>query len=102
MSKGKTIVQACHASIEAFLKSQKKSPETTRQWIETGMQKTVLKIENLKEMLQLFETIKNLFPTALIKDAGKTQLKPGTITALGIGPAPAKELDRVTGKLKLL
>lgn len=38
---------------------------------------------------------------ALIRDAGRTQIAAGSITVLGIGPGPCKEIDRITGGLKL-
>jgi PTH2 family peptidyl-tRNA hydrolase len=41
-------------------------------------------------------------PCALITDAGKTVIAPGTKTAVGIGPAKEEDIDRLTQDLKLL
>lgn len=38
----------------------------------------------------------------LYRDAGKTQVLPGTVTALGIGPASAEEVAKILPNLKLL
>ena len=40
--------------------------------------------------------------SALIRDAGKTQLDPGTITCLAIGPDEVKKVDSVSGDLKMM
>jgi PTH2 family peptidyl-tRNA hydrolase len=40
-------------------------------------------------------------PHALIIDRGLTQIPEGTVTCLGIGPAPAGMVDRLTGNLQL-
>lgn len=38
----------------------------------------------------------------LQEDAGRTQIAAGSRTVLAIGPAPVRELDSITGHLKLL
>ena len=48
------------------------------------------------------EVIKRKIPCFIVKDAGLTQLPPGSTTALGIGPFSSIEIDKITGNLKLL
>ncbi len=99
MGKGKIAAQCAHASIEAMLKSDKGD---VAEWRASGMKKIVLKISSKKELLELFEKMKKKFPTALIKDAGLTQIESGEATCIGIGPAEEKEIDEFVGHLKLL
>ena len=40
--------------------------------------------------------------TYLVADAGHTQLEPGTVTVLGIGPGPVHVIDKITGKNGML
>jgi len=103
MGKGKIAAQCSHASIAAFLKSQeRKWGNEYEAWLSEGMQKIVVKVESEKELLQLFEQVKNKFPAALIIDAGHTQVNPNTKTCIGIGPASENDLKKYTGHLKLL
>jgi len=100
MGKGKIASQVSHASITAYLKAKKSDKE---KWIKSGMKKVVLKVSDLKELKKLYKLAKkDKLPCELIRDRGLTQIKPGSITALGIGPISDKKIDKITSKLKLL
>ena len=102
MGKGKIASQSAHASIGAFLKAEEKHFKWVDEWINEGQAKVVLKVNSLKELMEVYKQVKDKFPTVLICDAGRTQIESGTPTAIGIGPAKENELDKFTGKLKLL
>jgi len=100
MSKGKIAAQVSHASVDCLLKSHK---DLVEEWRKQGMKKIVLKVKDydeLRKYLSLAEK-ENLI-ACLITDAGHTELKPGTITCLGIGPDDEEKIDKVTGNLKML
>jgi len=59
-----------------------------------------MNLEELLEVKKLAESIK--LPVVQVQDSGLTQIPPGTITCIGIGPAPVDLVDRVTNDLKLL
>ncbi len=99
MGKGKIAAQASHASVDVL---EKVRPEVLEEWKQQGMKKIVLKVGSKKELLELFEQLKKLLTTALIKDAGKTEISPGEPTCIAIGPAEEIELDKFLGELKLL
>ncbi len=102
MGKGKICAQVAHASLEAYKKALKEKPEWVRSWETEGSKKIVLKVNSEKELLELFERAKKEVPAVLIRDAGLTQVPPGSITAAGFGPAPDEVMDRLFGHLKLL
>jgi len=65
--------------------------------------KIVLKVQSEAELLEYFQTAKAAgIPCEIIRDAGHTQLEPGTLTCFGAGPWDELELDALFGKLKLL
>ena len=100
LDKGKLAVQVAHGSVEAVFKSES---SVVKKWRESGAKKVSLKVEDLKELLWFFEEAKSRgFPASLIKDAGKTHLKPGTITVVGIGPYDSEDLDELTKDLSML
>lgn len=100
LQKGKLAAQVAHASLSAYRKA---TPAAAKAWESEGEKKVVVKVDSLEELMKLYElaTFKKL-PCALIKDAGRTQVPKGTITAVGIGPAREKDIDAITGKLKIL
>ncbi|RLI34703.1 peptidyl-tRNA hydrolase [Candidatus Bathyarchaeota archaeon] len=103
ISKGKLCGQVAHAAVLAAEKARKNRTEWWRRWLEEGQRKVILKVENLKELLKLKEEAEKLgLPAELVQDRGLTELPPGTVTCLGIGPGPISLVDKVTGKLKLL
>jgi len=100
MSRGKIAAQVSHASVDCLLKSHK---DIVEEWREQGMKKIVLKVKDLEEMRKYKKMAEDANITAcLITDAGHTELRPGTVTCLGIGPAEEEKINRITGHLKTL
>ncbi len=100
LSKGKAAAQAAHASLLSY---EVAAPRDRKRWKEQGQKKVVLKVNSLDEIYELEEEAKKLgLPVAIVEDAGLTEIPPGTVTAIGIGPANAEEVDKVTKHLELL
>ncbi len=67
------------------------------------MKKVVVKVNDLNELMNIYKLAKKKrLYCAIIKDAGRTVLKEGTITCIGIGPNDEKKIDEITKDLKLL
>jgi len=100
LPKGKMAAQCAHASVDAVLKSSK---DKVDEWKGEGMKKVILKIADEKELLK-FQRLakKEKLVAALITDAGKTVVAPGTKTCLAIGPDSSEKIDRLTSKLKMV
>ena len=102
MSKGKVAAQAGHAAVSSAEEARRHHPEWWRTWIEEGQCKVAVKAGNEDELLKLKEKAEEMkLPHALIADRGLTELPPNTMTCLGIGPAPSRQVDKITGNLKL-
>lgn len=102
ISEGKFAVQAAHAAVMCALESKMRSTSWFKKWVHEGQKKVVLKVESEEELreLEAFAKSKNLV-ACVVEDAGLTELPPGIITCLGIGPAPNPIMDEITGKLAL-
>ena len=100
MSCGKRCAQAAHASIGAFNTADK---ALQKAWFSEGQKKVVLKANDERTLYELKVIAERAgISSSLIQDAGLTEIPPGTITALGLGPARTEDLDKITGNLTLL
>lgn len=103
MGKGKIAAQVGHASVELALRAQKMDRKAFDIWMSGGQKKVVLKVANKDEMIRYMNEARSAsLYTCSITDAGRTQIEPGSMTVVGIGPAPDSDIDRVTGTLKML
>ena len=100
LSKGKTASQAAHASLGAYKRADGKVRQA---WEREGSKKVVVGVAGLRELEELHRKARqDRLPCYIVKDAGRTEVEPGTATALGIGPVREGEADRLTGNLKML
>ncbi len=103
MSRGKIAVQVAHGSVSSAEQVRVHQQDVWKAWLREGQKKVAVKVDSVEELLELRrQAISHSLNHALIRDAGMTELPPGTITVLGIGPAKAELIDEVTGGLKLL
>jgi peptidyl-tRNA hydrolase len=97
---GKMAAQVAHASIAAFLIAK---PANREKWLDVGMPKIVLAGADEAQLNSLLRQAREAdVPAYLVRDAGRTVIAAGTITCLGLGPAPIGEIDALTGALALL
>ncbi|KAF9647493.1 peptidyl-tRNA hydrolase II, partial [Thelephora ganbajun] len=101
MSIGKIAAQ--HATLACYRTLSVSNPKLLKHWERTGQTKIALRCSDEEELLLLQAKAQSLNLCARsIQDAGRTQVAAGSRTVLGIGPGPARLINQVTGKLKLL
>jgi len=102
LPKGKLAAQVGHAAVEAVLRSIKKDKDKVKEWRDNGSKKVVLKVADEKEMLKINQLAKDSgLVTAVITDAGRTVIAPGTRTCVGIGPDDEDKIDDICSELKM-
>ena len=100
LPRGKMAVQVAHASIEAMMNAKK---TVVNKWMREGMGKVVLRVSNLRELKKYVNKAAELgIATCIIRDAGRTVVKPGTITCAGLGPDKTEKVDKIVSGLKLV
>ncbi|KAM3498431.1 hypothetical protein MY10362_008246 [Beauveria mimosiformis] len=109
MTKGKIAAQCSHATLACYKAlADNPDPDSTERkmlarWEKYGQAKIAVQVKSQDDMLQLCRKARGMGLTAeVVKDAGRTQIEAGSMTVLGVGPAPRSLIDEVTGHLKLL
>ena len=103
LSKGKLAAQCSHAAAECILVARRVTPRELDRYMRSGARKVVCKADDLTQLKKVHSSAKKAgLVCFLVKDAGHTEIPPGTETVVGIGPGPRKEIDKITGALKLV
>jgi len=108
MSAGKTSSQTAHAAVSLYIKAKQNNRKhmlflnEIDTWVSLGQKKIVLKGLNDAQLVNLEKeaTDSNLI-SVLVRDAGRTQISPGSLTCLGIFGSE-KNLNKITSSLNLL
>lgn len=103
MGTGKIAAQVAHAAVMGAERVKASRREWFNSWFGAGQAKVVVKVKNIEELMDVrMRAEKMNLPVVQIQDSGLTQIPSGTITCIGIGPAPSDLIDKVTFELKLL
>ena len=101
MGRGKIAAQVAHAAVAAVLANG--SSQDFAAWLAEGQPKVVLKVASAEQLAEVVRGAATAgLPVELIRDAGRTQVDPGTVTCCAVGPAGSARIDAVTGELSLL
>ncbi|QHS17157.1 peptidyl-tRNA hydrolase Pth2 [Halopenitus persicus] len=99
MGEGKLAAQVAHASLSAYEDAGRKA---RKRWKGSGQKKVVLRGDSESQLFELADKAERKgLPYAIVRDAGHTELEPGTVSALAVGPGSEELVDRVTGDLPL-
>lgn len=103
MSTGKIASQAAHGVLAVYkLACEGRRSPICQEWDVSGAKKIVLRASGTMKVMQMASAAKRAgLPYAIVRDAGKTQVASGTVTAVAIGPGRSADINRITGSLKL-
>ena len=102
LSKGKIAAQVAHAAVNCAMQSKKSDSSNFTKWFGDGQKKVIVKVSGESELRKLQQQAREVgLISSLITDAGLTEVPPGTVTCLGIGPASDSVIDAVTGNCSL-
>ena len=103
MGTWKIAAQVAHAAVMGAEKVKASRRDWFNSWFAAGQAKVVVKVKSVEELMKVRNRAEELYlPVVQVQDSGLTQIPAGTITCIGIGPAPSELVDKVTLELKLL
>ncbi|EFY99335.1 peptidyl-tRNA hydrolase [Metarhizium robertsii] len=108
MTKGKMAAQCSHATLACYKALARSAPDSAerkllQRWEKRGQAKIAVQVKSEAELMDLrWKALDAGLTAEVIQDAGRTQIDPGSLTVLGVGPAPKSAVDKITGHLKLL
>jgi peptidyl-tRNA hydrolase, PTH2 family len=103
LTAGKSAVQAAHAAVMLVDQPTGHHRTELELWRRQGQKKIGLVASTLDDLERIERSARAKgIRTAWVRDAGLTEVPPGTVTCLGLGPALASDLDPITGDLPLL
>jgi len=96
-------IQCSNATLACYKALAEKNPQLIKHWERTGQAKIALKGKTEEQLLELEAIAKSLNLCArAVHVKHLANGAEGTRTVLGIGPAPVKLINEVTGQLRLL
>lgn len=101
MSPGKLAAQVAHAAVGGAWDCNDR-PDVLRSWTRQGVTKIVLRASNAEALGILAGLAEDGdLPSCLVVDEGRTEIPPGSVTCLAIGPADEDVINKITGNLPL-
>ena len=102
LSPGKAAVQVAHAAVLLADSTRGRRGGVYEEWLRQGQKKIVVTARTMADLQALADRARvRKLPSVLVQDAGLTEVAPGTVTVLGLGPAAARDVDPITGSLPL-
>ena len=104
MSPGKVASQCVHAALGCVRQftSTITFEAKLQAWESTGEKVVCLRCDTLADMQTCLNAARTQnIPVHAVRDAGRTEIAPGSITCLAIGPDKTTRIDGVTGTLRL-
>jgi len=103
ISIGKLLAHVAHGAVEGYIQVLRLFPDIAHEWIASGQKKIVVYVDKLEDLMKKYRKAISLeIPASIIRDAGLTELPPGTITVVVLGPWFSEKIDKVSGDLPLL